>query len=109
MCMPIEPMRNCHGAISQVDSFYVTGKEPRLAQQLAHWTNNIGQVQVTGGYLVQHGRKQEIVIAIDQGDLGVGIVLERLFQLQGGVQATKSTAQDQYVIFAHNLSFTPMR
>jgi len=53
------------------------------------------QVQVAGRDLVQHGRKEEEVLAVDEGHLDIQVTGQGLLQLQRRVEAAKSTAQDQ--------------
>src|SRR6516225_4770879 len=70
-------------------------EKPDSLKQFADRIHDVGEIQVAGGYLVQHGRKQEKVLAINKCDLEVRVTGHRLLQLERGVQPAEAPAQYQ--------------
>src|SRR6516164_175690 len=91
----IEAMRDNDLPAGKVDRFNVAGEEVHPLQHLAHRVDNSGEVEVARGHLVQHGREEEKVLAVDERDLDVWVASQRFLQLHGCVQTGESTAENQ--------------
>ena len=106
--MVIEAMGNNDTPLFDVDPLDLSRKEVDTLKHLADRIHNRRQIQVTGCDLVKHGREQEKIVAIDEGDLDGRILSEFLFQLHGDSKARKPPAQNKYSLpwcISHELSF----
>ena len=54
----------------------------------------MGHVEIARRHLVQHGRKREEVVAVDQDDFDRGVVRQLLLQLDRRVQAAEAAAEN---------------
>src|SRR6516165_3406072 len=70
-------------------------EKPDFLKHFADRIHDVGDIQVAGGHFVQHGRKQEKVLAINKCDLEVRVTGHRLLQLERGVQPAEAPAQYQ--------------
>src|SRR5205823_14087939 len=94
----IEAVRDLDDLVLHVNALDVTLEESAAAQELANRIDNRREVQVAGGDLMQHGREQEEVIAIYQGDFEVAGALQSLFQFKSDVQAGEAAAKNHNVL-----------
>src|SRR5262249_3429157 len=77
----------------KVNAIDFTSKEVYPPQHLADRIHDGGEIQVAGRNLVQHGREQEEVVAIDQHDLYT-VPSELLLQLHRHSHAGKASAEN---------------
>src|SRR5215470_3307466 len=108
MVMVIEAMGNNDTPSFDVHPLDLSRKEMDALKHLANRIHNRRQIQVAGCDLVKHGREQEKIVAIDEGDLDGKILREFLFQLHGNSKARKPPAKNKYPLpwcISHESSF----
>src|SRR6516225_7375399 len=73
-------------------------EKPDSLKQFADRIHDVGEIEVAGGHFVQHGRKQEKVLAINKCDLEVRVTGHRLLQLERGVQPAEAPPSIRIVL-----------
>ena len=102
--MVLVPMRQTDSSMHEINGFDLVMKERRPAQQLAHWADDIGDVQVARGDFVQHRSEEEKIVLIDERDVYVDSATQRPFEFECSIHPAESTAEYQHAGFAvrHN-------
>src|ERR1043166_3624308 len=100
----IKAVGHGHELLVEIDGLDVTRKEIDLAQEFSYWVNDLSEVEVAGGDFVQHRRKEKEVVAIDNRDVDIRRVGERLFEVKRRVHTAETAAEDQNT-FCHNASW----
>src|SRR5918996_2933697 len=90
----VDAVANDHLLCREIDGPDFAVKEIRSLQELSDRIDDGRDVEVTGGYFVQHRREEKKILAVDQRDIDVRILAEYLFQFQGGIESAKTTAQN---------------
>src|SRR5688572_3640347 len=85
----------------EVDRFDIADKKLRSLQKLADRIQDVGRVEVAGGYFMQHWSKEKEIVAVHQRYLDIRIRTELFFQFSGGVETAEAAAED------HNLFSAP--
>ena len=75
VAMVLVPMRHADSTIAEINGLDLPMKERHLMQQLADGADDIGNVEVARGHFVQHGRKEEKIVVIHEGDVEIGAAL----------------------------------
>src|SRR5215469_17186965 len=91
----IETMRDDDLPAGKVDRFNVAGEEVHPLEHLAHGVDDRCEVEVACCHLVQHGREQEKVLAVDKRHLDTRVTSQRFLQLHCRVEAGEAAAEDQ--------------
>jgi hypothetical protein len=92
--VPAAGVANHHPPALEVDPLHLAHEEHRAAHHPADRIHDVGDVEVARGHLVQHRREQDEVVAVDDGDLDLGIPRDGALQLDGGVHPGEPAAQD---------------
>src|SRR5271167_713186 len=103
----IETMGNDDLFGGKVDRFNLAGEEVNPLEHLANRVDDGSKVEVARRHLVQHGREEEEVLAVDQRNLDVRVASERFLELHRRIQASESAAEDQNsfgLVGTHNFS-----
>src|SRR5262249_4159147 len=90
----IAAMREHHPARLEVDRGHLALDEFHPMEERPDRADDVRDVEVAGGDLVEHGCEEEEVLAIDEGDLEGGAAGERLLEAQGRVDAPEATPED---------------
>jgi hypothetical protein len=56
----------------------------------------VGEVDVTGGDLVEHRGEEKEIVPADEGDLHPGASTLQSFEVPGGVDAPEPSPEDEY-------------
>src|SRR5262250_901741 len=93
--MALRAVDDVHPPGWKINGLNFAVEEPDFLRHFADRVHDVGDIQVAGGHLVQHGGKQEKVLAIDKCDLKVRVTGHRLLQLERRVEAAEAAAQYQ--------------
>ena len=91
--MPFEAVRHRDHASVQIDRLDIADEHGRPLQQRPQRADDVRDVEVAGGHLVEHRGEEKEVVAADQGDLDVRIPAQQPFEVHGGVHAAESAAE----------------
>ena len=92
--MTIKTMRDKNALFFEVDGFNFAFKEIHLPQKLANGIHDVREVKVSSSDLVQHRSKQKEVLAIDEGDLDIRVLVQLLLESERRVEAAETTTQN---------------
>src|SRR6516165_9521352 len=93
--MTLRAVDDLHPPGWKIDGLNFAVEEPDFLKHFADRVHDVRDIQIASGHLVQHGRKQEKVLAINKCDLEVRVTAHRLLQLERGVQPAEAPAQYQ--------------
>jgi hypothetical protein len=91
--MAVVSVRHRHLARPQIDRLHVADEDVRSLQQGANRADDVGDVEIAGGHLVEHRCKEEEVVVADERDFEIGRGAGEPFQVQRGVHAAESTTE----------------
>src|SRR5881398_2796957 len=91
--VPIKSMRNNDLFFVDVDLLHVPAEKIHAANHFANGINDISQIQIARGDLVQHWREQKEVLAIYDSHLKPRV--SKLFELQRCIQPAKAAAENK--------------
>src|SRR5205823_1365133 len=95
--VPIKSMRNNDLFFVDVDLLHVPAEKIHAANHFANGINDISQIQIARGDLVQHWREQKEVLAIYDSHLKPRV--SKLFELQRCIQPAKAAAENKNTRF----------
>jgi hypothetical protein len=87
----IEPVGDNDAPLFDVDPIDLTSDEADTPQHLAGRIHDRREIQVAGRNFVQHGREQEKILPIHEGNLDMGVPAEFLLQLHGNCHPRKTS------------------
>ena len=88
--MTLRAVDDVHPPCWKINGLNFAVEKPDFLKQLADRIHDVGDIQVAGGHFVQHGRKQEKVLAINKCHLEVRVTGPRLLQLERGVESAEA-------------------
>src|SRR5215475_9525899 len=97
------PMRNHELFAREINRFHFP------FEKLDNGIDDMSHIQIASSDFMQHGRKQEEVFPVHQGNLDVRISRQGFLKLQGCVQATKSTAYDDDALWFSSAHWISLR
>lgn len=73
-----------------------------VLEELAYRADDMCDIEVRGSHFVEHRRKEEKILAVDQRYFDIRVPCERPVQMESGVQSAESAAEYQYLrLFIH--------
>src|SRR5262245_16922752 len=103
------PMRNHELFDREIDRFHFPFEKLDSPKKLANGIDDVSHIQIARSDFMQHGRKQEEVFPVHQGNLDVRISRQGFLELQGCVQTTKSTAYDDDALWFSSAHWISLR
>jgi hypothetical protein len=91
----IESVRDDHFFPGKIDRFNFAFEEICSLEHLPKGVHDRGKVQIACRNFVQHGREEEEVLAVHQGDFHAGIPGHGLLEFHRRIQTGEAAAQDQ--------------
>ena len=89
----LEAVRHGDAAAIEINPVDVADEDLGPLQQRPQRADDVRDVEVAGGDLVQHRREQEEVVARDERDFDARVAGEHLFEVARSVHAAESTAE----------------
>jgi hypothetical protein len=87
-------MGDTHQFVGEIEIFYIAVKKLHATEKFSDGVNDVRDVEIAGGHLVEHRREQEEVFLVHQRDFGVQTSRERSFQLQRAIHPAKAAAKN---------------
>src|SRR5215469_5124317 len=91
--VPIESMRNKNLFSLGVDLVHIATEKIHVANHFANRINDVCQIQIARGDLVQHRSKEKKVLAINDRDLKARIIA--LLEFQRGIKSAEAAAENE--------------
>ena len=83
----------------EIDALDMTIKDFDVLQKFPHRTDDMRNIEVAGGDLVQHRRKEKEVLAIYERDLDIRVSRKGFVEVQRSVESAKAAAEDNDLCF----------
>ena len=97
--MVLFAVRDADGFSSEINALDAAIKDLYAFQKLADRANDMRDVQIARGYLVQHRSEEKEIFAVDQRYLYILVTSKGLFEIEGRVKPPKTASKYQNICF----------
>ena len=94
--MMIKAMGDNDSPLLDIDLLDFPCKKVDTPQHLAGWIHNRREIEIAGRHFMKHGREQEKVLTIDEGNFDGRVPSEFLLQLHGDGEPGKAASKNEY-------------
>ncbi len=91
----LSPVGDDHPPRLEVHRLHLALDELHPPEEFPDRVHDVRHVEVAGGDLVEHGREEEEVLAVDERDLEARVMGQSFLEMEGGVDAAEPASQDQ--------------
>src|SRR5215469_976128 len=100
------PVRNPYLLVEQINPLDLTDENFGVAEKFPERIDNVRDFQVARSNFVEHGCEQEKIVATHQTNLHFRVGSQQFLQMQSGIDARKTAAQNDNSLFGGSINCT---